>query len=63
MLLAEVFTWLGLAVGYFTPYPVGFYITSFAFGAYALVRSGEYRVGRRGRRRSSAARRAEGGAA
>src|SRR5207245_8189209 len=35
--LALLFTWLGLAVGYFTPYPVGFFITTFAFVTYALV--------------------------
>lgn len=44
MLLALLFTWSGLAVAYFTPYPVGFFITSFAFGAYGLVRL--LRVGR-----------------
>src|ERR1700694_160028 len=38
--LAIIFTWVGLAVGYFTPYPVGFFITSFAFGTYVLVRGG-----------------------
>ena len=38
ILLALLFTWAGLAVAYFVPYPVGFFITSFAFGAYALVR-------------------------
>lgn len=38
VLLALLFTWTGLAVAYFTPYPVGFFITSFAFGTYALVR-------------------------
>jgi zinc/manganese transport system permease protein len=38
--LALIFTWAGLAVGYFTPYPVGFFITTFAFGTYALVRGG-----------------------
>jgi zinc/manganese transport system permease protein len=38
VLLALLFTWFGLAIGYFTPYPIGFFITSFAFGAYALVR-------------------------
>jgi zinc/manganese transport system permease protein len=38
--LALIFTWMGLAVGYFTPYPVGFFITTFAFGTYALVRGG-----------------------
>jgi zinc/manganese transport system permease protein len=38
--LAVLFTWVGLAVGYFTPYPVGFAITTLAFGTYALVRGG-----------------------
>jgi zinc/manganese transport system permease protein len=38
ILLALLFTWAGLAVAYFVPYPVGFFITSFAFGTYALVR-------------------------
>jgi zinc/manganese transport system permease protein len=27
-------TWLGLAVAYFTPYPLGFFVTTFAFAAY-----------------------------
>jgi zinc/manganese transport system permease protein len=40
--LALIFTWGGLAVGYFTPYPVGFFITTFAFGTYALVRGGRF---------------------
>lgn len=39
--LALCFTWLGLAVGYFTPYPVGFFITTFAFATYVLVRGGQ----------------------
>jgi zinc/manganese transport system permease protein len=38
VLLALAFTWIGLAVAYYTPYPVGFFITSIAFGAYLLVR-------------------------
>ena len=38
--LALLFTWVGLAVGFFTPYPVGFYITTFAFGGYLLARGG-----------------------
>ncbi len=38
--LALLFTWVGLAVGYVTPYPVGFFITTFAFGTYVLVRGG-----------------------
>src|SRR5438874_13391550 len=40
--LAPIFTWRGLAVGYFTPHPVGFFITTFAFGTYALVRGGRF---------------------
>jgi zinc/manganese transport system permease protein len=41
VVIALVVTWLGLAVAYFTPYPIGFFVTSFAFAAYvgaALVR-------------------------
>jgi zinc/manganese transport system permease protein len=30
--------WLGLGISYFSIYPVGFYITSFALGLYLLVR-------------------------
>jgi len=32
VVLALLFTWLGLAVAYFTIYPAGFFITTFAFG-------------------------------
>lgn len=38
VLLALLFTWLGLAVAYFSGYPVGFFVTSLAFGFFALVR-------------------------
>jgi zinc/manganese transport system permease protein len=48
--LALLFTWMGLAVGYFTPYPVGFFITTFAFGTYALVRGGRFLLKRAGQR-------------
>jgi zinc/manganese transport system permease protein len=37
-ILAVIFTWLGLVAGYFTPFPVSFFITTFAFGFYVLVR-------------------------
>jgi zinc/manganese transport system permease protein len=49
--LALAVTWLGLALAYFSIYPVGFYITSLSFGVYVLAR-----VGRalRGRRRATA---------
>jgi zinc/manganese transport system permease protein len=45
-------TWLGLAVAYFSPYPIGFFVTTFAFAAYvaaAVVR--QTRMRRRSRRR------------
>jgi len=48
--LALLFTWMGLAVGYFTPYPVGFFITSFAFGTYAIVRGARFIRQRAGQR-------------
>jgi zinc/manganese transport system permease protein len=35
-------TWLGLIVGFFAPYPVGFFITTFAFAAYGVVRGGRW---------------------
>ena len=31
-------TWLGLALAYYSIYPVGFYVTSLAFGLYVVVR-------------------------
>jgi ABC-type Mn2+/Zn2+ transport system permease subunit len=33
-----LFTWGGLAVAFYTPYPVSFFITSLAFGTYVVVR-------------------------
>jgi zinc/manganese transport system permease protein len=35
---ALTIAWLGLGIAYFSVYPVGFYITTLAFGLYALVR-------------------------
>jgi zinc/manganese transport system permease protein len=35
IMIGMVVTWLGLSVAYYTPYPVGFYVTSFAFAGYA----------------------------
>jgi zinc/manganese transport system permease protein len=49
--LALSFTWLGLAVGFFTPYPVGFFITTFAFGTYVIVRGGKFLLERVGQAR------------
>lgn len=39
--LALSFTWLGLAVAYFSPHPVSFFITSLAFFTYLAVRLSE----------------------
>ncbi len=36
--LAVVFVWFGLIASFFTPYPVGFYITTAAFVTYETVR-------------------------
>lgn len=40
--LGLMFTWLGMVVGFFAPYPVGFFITTFAFAAYVVVRGGRW---------------------
>jgi zinc/manganese transport system permease protein len=37
--LALVVTWIGLAVAYFSPYPVGFWVTTLSFGLYVAVRA------------------------
>jgi zinc/manganese transport system permease protein len=36
--IALVVTWLGLSIAYFSPYPVGFWVTTLAFGLYVIVR-------------------------
>jgi zinc/manganese transport system permease protein len=36
--LALAITWLGLTIAYFSPYPVGFWVTSISFGLYVAVR-------------------------
>jgi len=38
VVLALVFTWLGLAISYYSPHPVSFFITSLAFATYLVVR-------------------------
>lgn len=37
-LLAVLFTWAGLTLAYYLPYPVGFFITTIAFASYILAR-------------------------
>ncbi|HEY6542636.1 MAG TPA: metal ABC transporter permease [Ktedonobacteraceae bacterium] len=38
VLLALLFTWGGLTIAYYLPYPLGFFITTLAFGTYLVVR-------------------------
>ena len=40
--LALAVTWLGLSIAYFSPYPVGFWVTSISFGLYVAVRLGRH---------------------
>jgi zinc/manganese transport system permease protein len=61
--LATGFTWIGLTIGFFTPYPVSFFITTCAFAAYLLVRVGTLwqRGGARKERRLVGSRLVSGG--
>jgi zinc/manganese transport system permease protein len=40
VVLALLVTWVGLTIAYFSPYPVGFWVTSLSFGLYVAVRLG-----------------------
>ena len=39
VVLSVLVTWLGLALAYYSFFPVGFFITSLAFGAYVVARA------------------------
>ncbi len=48
--LALAVTWIGLGVSYFSPYPVGFWVTTLSFGLYVTVGAvGSLRTSRRPR--------------
>ena len=47
-----VFTWAGLAIAYFTIYPVGFFITTLAFAAYVVIRVAKAMSGAKATRRT-----------
>jgi zinc/manganese transport system permease protein len=49
VVLSLLFTWAGLSVAYFTVYPAGFLITSFAFGTYLVIRLLKGALGLQGR--------------
>jgi len=51
--LALAVTWLALGAAYFSIYPVGFYVTSFGFAAYALAAAGRAIGGWTGSRASA----------
>lgn len=40
VLIAVVVTWLGLTAAFYSQYPVGFFVTTFAFGLYLLAQLG-----------------------
>ncbi len=63
MLIGLLVTWLGLTVAYYSPYPVGFYVTTFAFGGYVLARLGRTARGAFGSRAAARTAVAEGAAA
>jgi zinc/manganese transport system permease protein len=37
--LALTSTWLGLGIAYYTPYPIGFWVTTIAFAIYLAARA------------------------
>jgi zinc/manganese transport system permease protein len=43
--LALAVTWLGLGIAYFSPYPVGFWVTTLSFGLYVAVRVAGHALG------------------
>jgi zinc/manganese transport system permease protein len=49
VLIALAVTWLGLITAYYSPYPIGFYVSTFAFGGYVLARAGRTVAARAGR--------------
>jgi len=53
--IALVVTWVGLTIAFFSPYPVGFWVTSLSFGFYVLVRLGAGAARRRAPRAALAA--------
>ncbi|WP_405988026.1 metal ABC transporter permease [Streptomyces sp. NBC_00986] len=51
VLIAVTVTWTGLIAAYYSPYPIGFYVTTFAFAVYVLARTGRTLTAAVGRRR------------
>jgi len=51
--LAVAIAWLGLGIAYYSPYPIGFWITTFAFATFVIAR-GVATAGRHARWRAAA---------
>jgi zinc/manganese transport system permease protein len=62
VLIGLAVTWSGLIAAYYSPYPIGFYVTTFAFGVYVLARLARL-ISQALARRAPAAARLFGGAA
>ena len=50
VVLALVTVWVALFVAYYSPYPVGFWLTTVAFGLYLLTAGGSLAARRLARR-------------
>ncbi|WP_040832193.1 metal ABC transporter permease [Nocardia jiangxiensis] len=48
--IAMAVTWVGMGFAYFSPYPIGFWVASFAFGVYLVGLATRTLLDRRGRR-------------
>jgi zinc/manganese transport system permease protein len=40
VILAVAVTWVGIGVAYYSPYPIGFWVTTIAFALFAMARAG-----------------------
>jgi zinc/manganese transport system permease protein len=63
VVLALAVTWVGEGIAFFSPYPIGFWVTTLAFGSFLLAASYRAVVDRAGRRGASRAERVTASAA
>jgi zinc/manganese transport system permease protein len=59
VVLAVAVTWIGEGIAFFSPYPIGFWVTSLAFGLFLLATTYRAAADRAGRRRGSDVERAQ----
>lgn len=48
MLIAVAVTWLGEGIAFYSPYPIGFWVTTLAFGSFLLASGYRYAIDRSG---------------